>query len=210
MSDHAVFSDKARSSLIRRAFRLEWLTAAWMAIEAAVAFGSGIAAHSLSLIAFGADSVIELISAGLLLWRLNIEMHRGADFSEQIERRVAKIGGTLLFALAVYVVVVAAYGLWVREGQEFSTPGLILSILAIPVMWWLARRKAEVADQLASKALHTDAIESTACAYLSGLLIVGLVTQLIMPGWWWVDSIASHAIVILLVKEGHEALKGDE
>jgi hypothetical protein len=91
LSDHAVFSDKARSSLNRRAFRWEWLTAAWLAIEAAVAFGSGIATHSLSLIAFGADSVIELVSAGLLLWRLTIEMHRGADFSEQIERRLAKI-----------------------------------------------------------------------------------------------------------------------
>ena len=81
---------------------------------------------------------------------------------------------------------------------------MILSTLAIPVMWWLARRKAEVADQLASRALHTDAIESTACGYLSGVLIVGLVTQLIMPGWWCVDSIASLAIVILLVKEEHE------
>src|SRR5437879_4600136 len=56
-----------RPDLIRRAFRLEWYTAAWMLIEAAVAISSGVEAHSLSLmIAFGADSLIELTSAGVL------------------------------------------------------------------------------------------------------------------------------------------------
>jgi len=72
----AVRTEATRSDLVRRAFRLEWLTAAWMLIEAAVAIGSGIAAHSLSLIAFGADSLIELASAGVLLWRLHVEIRR--------------------------------------------------------------------------------------------------------------------------------------
>ena len=60
-------AESLRSDLVRRAVRLEWLTAMWMLIEAAVAIGSGIAAHSLSLIAFGADSLIELASAAVLL-----------------------------------------------------------------------------------------------------------------------------------------------
>ncbi len=76
----------ARSALIRRAFRLEWITAGWMVIEAAVAMGSGVAAHSLSLIAFGADSLVELASAGVLLWRLDVEMRRGAEFPEHVEQ----------------------------------------------------------------------------------------------------------------------------
>ena len=87
-----------------------------MLIEAVVAIGSGIAAHSVSLIAFGADSLIELASAGIVLWRLDVEVRKGAAFSESIERRASRIGGALLFVLAVYVVVSAAYGLWVREG----------------------------------------------------------------------------------------------
>ena len=66
----------------------------------------------------------------------------------------------LLIVLAAYVVVSAAYGLWTREGQEFSTPGLILAALAIPIMWWLARAKMRVADQIGSKALRADAVES--------------------------------------------------
>lgn len=176
-----------------------------MLIEAAVAIGSGVVAHSLSLIAFGVDSLIELASAGVLLWRLDVEIRRGADFSETVERRASRIGGVLLFALAAYVIVSVAYGLWVREGQEFSTPGLVLAVLAIPIMWWLAKAKMRVADQIGSRALRADAVESITCGYLSGMVVLGLFVQLLMPGWWWVDSATSFAIVVLLVKEGREA-----
>ena len=194
-----------RPDLVREAFRLEWFTAGWMLIEAAVALGSGVAAHSLSLIAFGADSLIELASAGVLLWRLGVEIRRGAAFPESIERRASRIGGALLFALAAYVVVSAAYGLWTHAGQEFSTPGLILTILAIPVMWWLSRAKIRVADQIGSRALRADAVESITCGYLSGAVVLGLLAQLAEPEWWWIDSVTSLAIVIFLVKEGREA-----
>jgi divalent metal cation (Fe/Co/Zn/Cd) transporter len=200
----------ARPDLVRRALRLEWLTAAWMLIETAVALGSGVAAHSLSLIAFGADSVIELASAGVLLWRLDVERRRGAEFPESIEQRASRIGGALLFALAAYVVISAAYGLWVREGQEFSVLGLMVAVLAIPVMWRLAKVKMRVADQIGSSALRADAVESITCGYLSGVVIVGLLIQLFMPDWWWVDSFASLVIVALLVKEGREAWQGDD
>jgi divalent metal cation (Fe/Co/Zn/Cd) transporter len=202
-------TEESRSDLVRRALLLEWLTAAWMLMEAAVAIGSGIAAHSLSLIAFGVDSLIELASAGVLLWRLKIEMRQGAEFPESVEQRASRIGGGLLFVLAAYVVVSAAYGLWVREGQEFSTPGLALAVLAMPVMWWLAKAKMQVADQIGSRALRTDAVESITCGYLSGVVVIGLVAQLLMPGWWWIDSITSLAIVVLLVKEGREAWEGE-
>src|SRR5712671_2410378 len=181
-------SEAARPDLVRRAFHLEWFTVGWMLIEAAVAIGAGLAAHSLSLIAFGADSLIELASAGVLLWRLNVEIRQGGEFSESVEQRASRIGGVLLFALAAYVIVSAAYGLWVREGQEFSTPGFGVAVLAIPVMWWLAKAKMRVADQIGSHSLRADAAESITCAYLSGMVVLGLFVQLLTPGWWWVDS----------------------
>jgi len=181
-----------------------------MLIEAAVAIGAGVAARSLSLIAFGADSLIELVSAGVLLWRLNVELRQGAAFPERVEHRARRIRAALLFVLAAYVVVSAAYGLWRREGQEFSTPGLVLTILAIPVMWWLAGAKMRVADHIGSRALRADAVESITCGYLSGVVVVGLLIQLLMPIWWWVDSVTSLAIVVLLIKESCEAWKGEE
>jgi divalent metal cation (Fe/Co/Zn/Cd) transporter len=181
-----------------------------MLIEAAVAIGSGVAAHSLSLIAFGADSLIELASAAVLLWRLDVEMRRGEEFPERVEHRASRIGAALLFGLACYVVASAAYGLWVQTGQEFSKPGLMLAALAIPVMWWLAKAKMQVADQIGSRALRADAVESITCGYLSGVVVLGLIVQLLMPEWWWVDSATSLAIVVLLVKEGREAWEAGE
>ena len=202
--------EPSRSHLVGRALRLEWLTAAWMLIEVAVAIGSGVAAHSLSLIAFGADSLIELVSAAVLLWRLHVELRQGAEFPEQVEHRASQIGSALLFALAAYVIVSAAYGLWRREGQEFSTPGLALTLLAIPVMWLLARTKMRLAEELGSPALRADAVESITCCYLSGIVVIGLLVQFLMQGWWWIDSAASLAIVVLLIKEGREAWEGKE
>ena len=176
-----------------------------MLIEAAVAIGSGAAAQSLSLIAFGADSLIELASAGVLLWRLDVEMRRGEEFPERVERGASRIGAALLFGLAAYVIVSAAYGFWVRRGQEFSTPGFAIVVLAIPVMWWLAKAKMRIADEIGSRALRADAVESITCGYLSAIVVIGLLIQLLIPSWWWVDGLASLAIVVLLIKEGRKA-----
>src|SRR5579884_3056758 len=115
-----------RTADVHRALRLEWLTVAWMVVEATVAIGSGIRAHSLVLEAFGADSVIELLSAGVLLWRLHVELQRGEAFPEELERRASRFGGALLFALAAYVTGGAIRGFWVHERQEFTRAGLLL------------------------------------------------------------------------------------
>jgi hypothetical protein len=96
----AGFSDPERAALIREAFRLEWFTVAWMTVEAVVAIASGIAAQSITLLAFGIDSLIELASAGVLIWRLSVELKHGRAFSESAERIASRIAGGLWFALA--------------------------------------------------------------------------------------------------------------
>lgn len=198
-ASHSAVS-RERPALIREAFRLEWLTMAWMVIEAVVAVASGIAAGSVVLLAFGLDSVIELISAVVLVWRLSIELRRGQAFSESAERMASRIGGGLLFALAAYVVVSAGWSLWTRQGAEFSIPGLAIAILAIPIMRYLARRKIVLADRLGSRALRADAMESITCGWLSLVVVVSLVAQAVL-GAWWVDPLGSLAIVWFLVKE---------
>jgi divalent metal cation (Fe/Co/Zn/Cd) transporter len=180
-----------------------------MVVEASVAIGAGIAARSVTLIAFGVDSVIELVSAGVLVWRLTVELRRGQSFAAAAERTASRIGGALLFALAVYVVAAAGWSLWTRQGAEFSWPGLVVSFAAIPIMWLLSRRKLRLADALASRALRADAMESITCGWLSFVVLIGLLTQLAL-GAWWVDGVTSLVIVGLLVKEGREAWQAEE
>ena len=180
-----------------------------MAVEAAVAVASGIAANSVTLIAFGLDSVIELASAGVLIWRLSQELRFGQDVSEGTERIARWIAGGLLFALAAYVVTAAGWSLWRGEGEAFSLPGLAVALLSIPIMLMLARRKRVLADQLGSRALRADAAESVACLWLSVVVVIGLLAQLAL-GAWWIDAVTSLAIVWFLVKEGREALEVEE
>jgi divalent metal cation (Fe/Co/Zn/Cd) transporter len=196
----AGFSDPERAALIREAFRLEWFTVAWMTVEAVVAIASGIAAQSITLLAFGIDSLIELASAGVLIWRLSVELKHGRAFSESAERIASRIAGGLWFALAAYVTVAAGWSLWHREGEGFSWPGLIVTALAIPVMYLLAKRKLCVAAQLGSRALRADAVEAVACGWLSLVVVLGLLAQLAI-GAWWIDSVTSLAILWLLIRK---------
>jgi divalent metal cation (Fe/Co/Zn/Cd) transporter len=198
-----------RALLIRAAFRLEWFTVAWMVVEAVVALASGVMARSISLIAFGVDSLIELASACVLIWRLNIELRRGQSVAERAERTASRIGGALLFALAAYIVVAAGWRLWTRQGADFSWPGLLVSLAAIPIMWFLSRQKLQIAEALGSRALRTDAVESITCGWLSFVVLIGLLAQLAL-GAWWVDTATSIVIVWLVVKEGREAWQGEE
>jgi len=198
-----------REALIRDAFRLEWLTIGWMSVEAIVALASGLAAGSLVLMAFGLDSVIELASAGALIWRLTVELRRGQAFSENAERLASRIAGGLLFALAAYVTSAALWSLRTRQGEAFSWPGFIVALAAIPSMRYLARRKIAIADQIGSRALRADAMEAVACGWLSVIVVVSLAAQWAF-GAWWIDGVGSLAIVWLLVKEGREAWSNEE
>lgn len=197
-----------RIDLVKQAFWLEWITIAWMEIEAVVAIWSGFAAHSVTLLAFGLDSIIELVSAGVLIWRLTVELKHGQNFSEEAEQRACKIGGILLFALAAYVIISAGWGFWAKQGEEFSMPGLGVALAAIPIMYLLATRKIGIATKIGSRALRADAVESITCGWLSAVVVVGLIAQY-LTGAWWVDSVTSLGIVWFLVNEGREAWAGD-
>jgi divalent metal cation (Fe/Co/Zn/Cd) transporter len=189
---------------VNSALRLEWLTLAWMIVEAVFAIGAGVAAHSLVLEAFGADSVIELLSAGVLVWRLRVELESQAAFPESVEQRASRVGGALLFALSTYVTIGAIHSLWTRQGQEFTTVGLTVTAAAIPIMYGLAKNKLRIADRLGSRALRADAMESLTCGYLSVIVVVTLLAQVLVDAWW-VSGAGALVLVPFLLREAREA-----
>ncbi len=193
-----------RLPLIREAFRLAWLTIGWMTVEAIIAIAAGLTAGSLVLMAFGLDSVIELVSASVLMWRLSVELRHGQVLSERAERMASRIGGGLLFLLAAYVAVAAMLQLWSGTGEEFSWPGLLVALVAIPAMRYLAHRKITIAEKIGSRALRADAMEAVTCGWLSFVVVASLAVQWLF-GAWWIDGVGSLAIVWFLVKEGREA-----
>lgn len=198
-----------RSALIERAFLLEYLTVTWMVVEAVVAVWSGVISGSTSLVAFGLDSVIELASAGVLIWRLRVELRRGERFAENAEETARRIAGGLLLALAAYVLLSAGWKLWTRTGESLSFAGMAVTAAAIPTMYLLARAKLSVARALGSGALRADAVEAITCGWLSFAVLAGLVLEAV-TGVWWADAAASLAVLWFLVREGLEALRGDD
>jgi divalent metal cation (Fe/Co/Zn/Cd) transporter len=202
-----------RSSALRTALRLEIITIVWMVIEAAVAIAAGIVARSLLLVAFGVDSAIELTSAVVVFRRFQIELHEKVatdlDNVEAVEDKTARIAGYLLFLLSAYVLVQAIFGLVTRHAAETSPVGIAVAIVAAIGMPFLAKAKLRVAEKIDSGALRADAMETLTCGYLSWLLLAGLVLNAITD-WWWIDSVASLAIVPLLIREGFEAISGEQ
>jgi divalent metal cation (Fe/Co/Zn/Cd) transporter len=99
--------------------------------------------------------------------------------------------------------------LWTQRAQEFSIAGLSVALAAIPIMYFLARRKIAIAERIGSRALRADAVESITCGWLSVMVVVGLTAQY-LTGAWWVDAATSLGIVWFLVKEGREAWAGEE
>lgn len=192
---------------VRKGIHIEIVSLLWMMIEAVIAIGAGIAAQSLALIVFGADSIIELVAGGILLWRLFVEAG-GASLERvtQAEKRASWVVGVALIALAVYIVVMAVYDLCTRSGSKSSMLGLALAIASGMIMPYLSHAKKTIGSQIGSKALRADGSCSIVCAYMAWTLIVGLVLTALV-GWWWLNALAGLALVYFVVKEGIEAIQ---
>lgn len=178
-----------------------------MAAEAVLAIGAGVAARSVLLTAFGADSLIELLSGVTLLWRLRVEAGAGdATRVDVVERRAVGISAVLLIILCAYVAVTSVAGLLLRIEPGPSPVGLAVSAVAVVAMLWLAARKRNVNATLASGALRADIAESVTCAYLAGITLVGVAVDAV-TGWWWVEYVAAFALLRWLIPEAREALE---
>jgi divalent metal cation (Fe/Co/Zn/Cd) transporter len=157
-------------------------------------------------VGFGLDSVIETASAVAVLWRLRVD--HAVEQREQAERRTRKIVGALFLLLAAYVGADACHALWTREHAETSWPGLLIAAAAVIVMPLLGRAKRRVAAELGSRAMHSDSRQADFCAYLSAILLVGLLLQR-MLGWWWADAVAALTMVPIIAHEGVKAMRGE-
>jgi divalent metal cation (Fe/Co/Zn/Cd) transporter len=194
-------ADAAR--LRRRGFRLEYASLAWMAAEAAVAITAGLLAASIALVGFGLDSVIELMSATIVIWQL-----RGEITGQDRETRAVRLIGVTFFALAAYLTIGSIRDLATHTQPRQSIPGLAVTAAALIVMPALAIAKRHTGQQLGNRTLIADSAETAFCALTSAaaLLGVGLNTWL---GWWWADPAAALIIAALAVKEGIECWQSD-
>lgn len=190
-----------RSSLLRRGRHLEFLTIGWNSIEALVSVAAGWFAGSVSLIAFGIDSVIESLSGSVLLWRL-------ATDQERRETQARRLVAITFFILAAYVAFGSARALAMTLPPDASRVGMVIAALSLIVMPILARAKRSVAVRLSSAALEADSRQTDLCAVLSAILLAGLALNAWL-GWWWADPVAGLLMVPVIAWEGRRAWRGE-
>ena len=199
-----------RPHLLRVGLRLEWLTVGWNLIEGVIAVGAAVSAASVALLGFGIDSFVESTSGAVLIWRLRAE-NRSADEDaiEAVERRAQRLVAGSLLLLAAYISVDAVLAIARREQPEPSPVGIGLAAISLVVMWWLAREKRRVAFALQSRAMQADAFQTTACWWLSLIVLIGLAANAVL-GWWWADPVAAVGASVFIAREGVEAWRGED
>jgi len=185
--------------------RIRWVvgaTIAYNVIEAVIALGAGTVASSSALIAFGLDSIVEVLSAAAVAWQFS------AKDPETREKTALRVIAFSFFALAAYVLVDTALSLFGGVEAEHSVVGIVLaavSLVIMPLLSWFERRTGR---ELGSASAIADSKQTLLCAYLSAALLVGLLLNSLL-GWAWADSVAALVIAGWAIKEGIEAWKGE-
>ncbi len=170
-------------------------------MECAVSLFAAAAAHSPAMLAFGSDSLVELLSATVVL--LQFVPHFPIS-----EERASRAAGVLLFALAIVVTVIAILALALHLRPETSALGIDITVAALfvmPTLAWMKRREARRSN---NPALAADAVQSATCAYLAVITLIGLAVNATFHIAWF-DSAAAVIALPLLLREAQRAWQGD-
>lgn len=194
-----------RQDFVRRGRKLEYITVAWNSLEALVSIVAGLIAGSVSLVGFGLDSLVEVASGVALLWRLHHDLNESRR--ERVEQTTLRIVGMCFVVLSAYILYESGSALIRHEAPERSIPGILIAGAAVVLMPMLARAKRRVAAGIKSGAMKADSKQADFCAFLSAILLVGLVLNSVF-GWWWADPVAGLLMVPIIAKEGADGLKG--
>jgi divalent metal cation (Fe/Co/Zn/Cd) transporter len=193
------------TNIAQRGKHLEYVTIGWNSFEGLAALATGIIAGSISLVGFGVDSFIEVISAVALLWRLSVIGDE--EGREKNERVALKIVGICFWGLSAYIAYASISGLLRKQAPHHSIAGIVVACAALVAMPLLSRAKKQIGEQLGSGAMVADARQADFCTYLSAILLVGLILNATV-GWWWADPVAALVMTPIIAKEGVDALQG--
>jgi divalent metal cation (Fe/Co/Zn/Cd) transporter len=179
---------------------LQSVTLAWMLVELGVSVFAAVTARSPAMMAFGSDSLVELLSAVVVLLQWIPKMPIS-------ERKAHRASAVLLFVLAFAVGSIALWALVLRFKPEASRSGIGITIAALIAMPILASLKRHEARLSKNAALAADAVQSATCAYISLITLAGLAANAAFHIPWF-DSLAALAAIPILIKEGRFAWQG--
>jgi divalent metal cation (Fe/Co/Zn/Cd) transporter len=196
----------SRDRAVRRARGLNRLTIGYNVVEMVVALSAGVVAGSISLIGFGLDSGVEVSTSLVLAWRLSREGRDGCRQGD--DRRATRLIALCFAALAVWVGYEAIGQLVEQEAPAASPVGMVIAALSLVLMPILARAKRRLGAPLGSQAVVAEARQTELCAWLSGVVLVGLTANAWL-GWWWADPVAALGVAVIAGLEGWRSWRAE-
>ena len=181
---------------------VEYLSSAWMIVEAIGSLGLGLIAGSFALMAFGGDSLVELVSSFTVMGHLRKEV-AGA---ESHAHRTEVLATGMLFALIPVIGLGALYSYASGLRAQGSPLGILIAVGAIvimPYLWW---QKRKIGEETSCTPLEIDAVESMTCFFMSIALLGGLIAEYFF-GFWWADYVATALILALVAREALESYR---
>lgn len=158
-------------------------------------------AGSFALLAFGGDSLVELLSA------LVVTRHLKEDVSGSRAPglKTAWLSSVLLLLLLPIIGLGAGYSFLTGLRPEGSPLGIAIAVVAVVVMPYLWAEKRKIGGETRCLPLQIDAVESATCFLMSLALLGGLSADFFL-GVWWADYVAAGIILVFVAREGLESL----
>lgn len=199
--------ENERGKYLRKARKVQVYNVIYDTIEVVVSIIAGFSSGSAALIGWGLDSIIEVVSASTLWWRLNGEV-KGIS-----EKRVRKRERATLYVIAISFLLVSAFitydsisKLIAQNPPSWSTAGIVILVISLvvnPILIWYKYRYGKKLD---SKELIADSKDTFVCLYQTIAVLGGLLAVRYLD-WWWADPVAAFLIVPYALKEGWEAFQ---
>lgn len=183
---------------------LQSITLFWMLAELAISARAALTAHSPALLAFASDSLVELLSAAVVLLQYAPASLRHLRLTDRLAARAAAI---LLYTLALIVAALALTALFQHDHPRPSRLGMGITLAALIAMPILAALKRRHARRTGNAALAADAVQSATCAYLALITLAGLALNAAFHAPWF-DPLAAVAAIPILLHEANQARHG--
>ena len=195
-----------KDQLLKTAFVLSLITIIYNLFEGGVSVFFGAGDNSLTLLGFGIDSFVEVIS-GVGIAHMLIRMKRNIEIDrDNFEKQALKITGFSFYLLTAGLVFGAIVNVIEKVNPSTTIPGLIISIISISTMYFLMNAKMKVGAELKSDAIIADAKCTKTCLQLSIILLAASILYQVFH-ILYIDTLGTAGIAYLSFKEGKESFE---
>ncbi|NJD23471.1 MAG: hypothetical protein FIA82_12530 [Melioribacter sp.] len=192
-------------SLYKFAVILAFITIFYNLAEGLISIYFGVQDETLSLLGFGIDSFVEVIS-GIGILHMLIKIKNKGEERDEFEKTALRITGTAFYILVAGLLATAVFNIYINHKPETTFWGIVISLISIITMSALIFFKMKVGKSLNSRALVADANCTKTCLYLSVILLAASIGYE-LTGVGGIDSAGALFIAYFSYKEGKEAFE---